>query len=1062
MKPMYLKPFRKFGRLLLASSLAAVAVGNLIAGDDYYKQEPQFHMWPDPTAARYEIKHFGPTGIGLELIQPAFTMRVTNVEPGSPAEACGQLKKGQVIVSVNGHVMKDEDPRVLLGNWITEAEAKDGILKLMVKDAPDAKQEPAEVIVKIPALGAYSKTWPVGCAKSDQLVRQCADFIGANKKGCGIDTDGSALFLLSTGEDKDLEVVKGWMKDFVANFKPNPERNTYPWFAGYGGVAFCEYYLRTGDESVLPVIKDVCDSLSRTIYNGAWMGRGGASYGYMAGGHLNAAGLHAVTFLLMARECGVDVDEHTLQSSLFHMYRFAGHGNVAYGDHLPEGGFAANGKTEGLAFTMQAAANLHADGEKSVYARARDICANKAFYNTSWLFHGHTGGGIGELWKGRAMGLVAEKRPGPYRSFMDERLWMYELARDHQGLFSWVSDWNVSYDSTALGKGGWGAYIPLIYTVPRKALRLHGAPATKYSHTYKIPDRPWGNAADEIFLSLEPGEYLPGKTQDVSKELLPTDASKPVLNRLRDPNISDEVILMYAHHFEHGIRAMAAGAINNHGRHHLVLQLLKSKDARARRAALDAINSGDKKSEGFPDEQLTPEIFQLIGSMIDNPEESWWVVMGAMEAMGRANPDQVAPHFDNMIKWLDHHDWWLRQAAMTGLTPLASDKRYSKRFIDKVGQVISTSNRFGDFRPLGGITARLQDADPEVRNYAMSVLGKSYLKFPTEMIEPGGQDLTGNIDILLGGFARDLALIPGGYDLLYDLARERNPKDTLPHQDLFLSADSSKFGPELRNAIKPTIMEKLIPEYITTNRAKLEKELASREPGPTVEGLIDLYQRAGINEYDWNLFGPKKTEIEWSYYQYDPTDKPLWEPGSRYRRLEWPQGLENWFKPEFNPKSAGWKTGRAPFGSTDGKLEWEGSCVGNFCGCGEPLATLWDKEVLMMRAEIELPPLKEGHAYRLLVGGRSHVNWGDGSDVWIDGTYLAGRKPSDPSLSGVGKRAGGKPWGLLIKDSLRPTFKDGKITLCTTGFMRLKHKETIKANRQSFWFEEMKLPSVGK
>ena len=70
---------------------------------------------------------------------------------------------------------------------------------------------------------------------------------------------------------------------------------------------------------------------------------------------LNAAGLHAATFLLLAKECGVDVDEHTLQSSLRHVYRFAGHGNVAYGDHLPEGGFAGNGKTEGLAFTMQAA-----------------------------------------------------------------------------------------------------------------------------------------------------------------------------------------------------------------------------------------------------------------------------------------------------------------------------------------------------------------------------------------------------------------------------------------------------------------------------------------------------------------------------------------------------------------------------------------------------------------------------------------------------------------------------------------------------------------------------------
>lgn len=604
----------------MAALVAILACSTFAKADDYYAKEPQFHMFPDPDATRYKIKRFGPIGVGLELRQPNFTMHIVEVEEGSPAAATGDLKKGQIIESVNGHIMEKEDPRVLLGNWVTEAEANGGIVKLMIKDAPDASAR--EVVVKIPALGAFSKTWPVDCEKTDKLIRQCADYLAKHKDSTGIGLDGSALFLLSTGEEKDLKVVEGWMKKFVANYKkPEEGRETYPWFAGYGGPAFCEYYLRTGDKSVLPVIKDVADSLSRTIYNGSWMGRGAANYGYMGGGHLNAAGLHAVTFLLMAKECGVDVDDHTLQSSLFHVYRFAGHGNVAYGDHEPEGGFTANGKTEGLAFTMQAAANLHPDGEKSVYAKARDICANKAFYNTSWLFHGHTGGGIGELWKGRSMGLVREKRPEAYRSFMDERLWMYELARTHQGLFGWVSDWNVGYASTAFEKGNWGSYIPLVFTVPRKALRLHGAPPTEFSRTYEIPDNPWGNKADEIFLSLTPGEYLPGKRQDVSKERLPTDASKPILAKLGNPEVSDEVLVMYAHHFEHGIRSVAVGAINKHARFHLVPKLLAAEDPRARATGLSCLN-GMKKSAGFPDEKLTPEIFQLIGKMIDNPEES--------------------------------------------------------------------------------------------------------------------------------------------------------------------------------------------------------------------------------------------------------------------------------------------------------------------------------------------------------------------------------------------------------------------------------------------------------
>jgi hypothetical protein len=170
--------------------------------------------------------------------------------------------------------------------------------------------------------------------------------------------------------------------------------------------------------------------------------------------------------------------------------------------------------------------------------------------------------------------------------------------------------------------------------------------------------------------------------------------------------------------------------------------------------------------------------------------------------------------------------------------------------------------------------------------------------------------------------------------------------------------------------------------------------------------------------------------------------------------------MEDWFSPEFDPKAVGWKTGFAPFGSTSGKLEFSGRCSNDYCDCASPLKTLWEKEVLMMRAEIELPPLKEGYAYRILVGGRSHVNAGDGSDVWIDGNRLENRRKTDPSLTGVGKRQGGKPWGRVIPDEFRPAFEDGKIILSATGFMNFAGGK--KANRQSFWLEEMKLPPVGE
>ncbi len=1041
-------------KLFYFTTLAITALTSCsLLAEKYYKEEPQFHEWPKSKDARYHINRIGPIGIGLELIQPAFTMRISNVEKGSPAHATGQLKKGQIIESINGKTLKDYDPRVILGQWITQAEATDGILKMMVKDTPTAKAK--LITVKIPILGAYSKTWPVKCKKSATIIRNFADFLGKRQAP----SHGAALFLLSTGEQKDLDVVKKWFSGKrigVAN-------SNYPWDIGYAGLAICEYYLRTGDKSVLPKIKSMADALKKSIYNGGWAGRGAAPYSYMAGGHLNAAGVHCVTFLMLAKECGVSVDQHTFDSSLKHFYRFAGHGNVAYGDGLPEGGFVDNGKTGGLAFAMAAAAALTPEGEKSVYAKARDISGTKSFYSTSWLFHGHTGGGIGELWRGPAMGIVKDKRPKQYQSFMNERRWMYELARTHDGAFAWATGWNVKrYSITGHGGGRtWGNYIPLVYTLPLKKLRIYGAPKTKFSNPYSLPKRPWGTKADEAFFSLKPGEYAPGKSLDISKELLRTHASKPLMAFLNNPNISDQDLLAYCHHIDQGVRSATARAINKGNRIHLITPLLKSKDPRGRHAGITCI-TGMFKGKGIPSNKITPEMFNLITDMINNPEEAWWVVEGALNALGRANPSTIAPHVERLSFWLKHEDWWLRKAAMIALTPIATDKRFYKDILPVIGDMIANNERAVALQPVSGIVRKLQSAPPEIQKFAVSVIGEAYVNFPTKLSAPGGQDLTNGISYLLNNIATNLSNTPGGFDKLFAVAKKRFPEKIVPHENLFMKANSDKFGPEVKKAFLPLVKNQLIPNYIKEHKKALKSELAKNSPGRAIMGLINLYERAGITEFRWKNYGPKKTEIKWDYHSFDPKDGKLWERGWRYRKVKWPKGMENWFTADFKPKEAGWKTGFAPFGSTNGKLKFKGRhhCKASFCNCTSPLKTLWEKEVLMMRAVINIPPLKDGYAYRILVGGRSHVNAGDGSDVWIDGKYMATRNPNAPSISGVSKRAGGRPWGRAIDNSFRDAFADGKIILSVTGF--LNHAGGNKANRQSFWLQEMKLPNPEK
>ncbi len=1048
------------GRRLRVSQvlgLALLLTAGVAVADGYYKEKPRFHFFPDPNAARYSLKRFGPVGIGLELRHPSFTMHIVNVEKGSPAAAGGELKPGQIIESINGRTMKEVDPRLILADVITEAEATDGIMRMMVKD--DAEAEAREVIVTIPVFGPYSDTWPVDCRKSDQIVRNAADRLAEAKDALG-PMDGALLFMLSTGEEKDLEVARRWVRKTVEDSDARAEFFTYPWFTGYGGTGFAEYYLRTGDESVLPYIKKHVDYLERTIYNGSWMGRGGAAYSYMGGGHMNAAGVHCLTFLLLAKECGVEVDEHTLQSALRHFFRYAGRGTLSYGDHLPEGG-TDNGRNTGLAFAMAAAANLTPEGEDSVYAKARDHNATKGFYATSWVFHGHTGGGIGEYWRGLSMGIVKDRRPLQYRTFMDGRRWMYELARTHDGVFGWVSGDNVSYDNTGLEGRGMANFIPLIYTQPRRNLRIFGAPRSRYSKTHPLPERPWGNAADDVFYSLEPAEYAPGKRQDISKERLETDAGMPIHDRLEHPDVSDETLLRYAHHIE--MRDAAARAINLHKRHHLVLPLLQSGDPRVRHAGLTCIN-GMAKGGRVPDEELTDEMFEAIGAMIENPDESWWVSHAAMQAMSRARPGQVAPHVDRLLAWLDHDDWWLRNAAIGALVPVVADPRFSAAILAKIGEVLRADRRGKTSDALGGLVGRLNAADPDVQALAIGVLAGAYEHYHTRMVEPGGQDLTPNIPLVLEGHARAIVAVPGGYDALHRIASARFPDQAFPHKELFFAADPAQFGPELKKAFVPTILEEMIPEYVEQHRGRLEGELASRSPGAAIAGLVALYRQAGVDAYDWKLHGPARDQIEWDYLTFDPPEEKLWEGGHRFRKVTLPEGAENWFAPEFDPGAAGWKTGRAPFANLDGKLAPIGNCTAphHFCGCGEPPNTFWDREVLLMRARIKLPPMKDGYAYRLLVGGRSHYDAGGGSDVWINGEYLPHQNRNLATIPAGSGRHSHRPFDVIIDNNVRQHFADGDVLLACTGFLRWGFRSTVIKSYQTFWFEEMKLPGIAE
>ncbi|NNM29781.1 MAG: HEAT repeat domain-containing protein, partial [Akkermansiaceae bacterium] len=792
-------------------------------------------------------------------------------------------------------------------------------------------------------------------------------------------------------------------------------------------------------------------------------------------GHLNAAGTHVLTFLLLAKECGAEVPYRTLHGALRHFYRYAGRGGNPYGDGRPEIGFVDNGKNGKLAFAMAAAAALTPDGENSVYARARDVCAMQSFYTTTFMLHGHTGGGIGEIWRSAAMGLLHEKKPNQYREFMDNRQWHYDLSRRFDGSFGILG--GAGYD-----KEQWGVAYPLAYTIPRKTLRVTGAPPTKFSKPYQLPEHPWGTEADEAFLSLEAVPDKDGRKQDLSGETLARDSSGPFLRRFHGPEQpSDDEIRKYIHHQDYNIRyiaAMKALGINSgyigwrspggKVRPGLVMEFLQSERPRVRGVMFAATAKSGHR---------TPGIIDLAVQAVQDGDESWWVKDAALQILGSAPADQLVPLVDLLVSYLKHEEAWLRNSALTALTPVAGDERCYERVLPAMGELLRTNQRVSvtlGFAP--AIRARIKAAGPDVQKLAAATLKETYTGYAGKKASPAGQNLTPTYEYHLDAIAASLADVPGGLDVLYEIARQRHPNEILPHKKFFLAADSSQFGPKLKKAIKPIIMDELIPEFVGKNRKRLRPlaagEVQSGYPGgkgEPVDELAALYERAGHDEYDWHMFADLRN-AEWAYHSFDPIPAeqvPFDQLVSRYREVTLPKGMENWFAPGFDAAGTGWKTGRSPFGNYKGEIpkgpitKCSAGCVGPECYGATKVNTLWEKEVLLMRGTFKIPPLKDGHRYRLRVNTGQHVGAGGGHLIYVNG------KPLVEAKQGGGRGSGGRPKGAYITKEFLDDFKSGEVTIGIKTFIRhgakysTKPKEKVPQGKMSIHLDEQKLPPMG-
>jgi alpha-galactosidase len=267
-----------------------------------------------------------------------------------------------------------------------------------------------------------------------------------------------------------------------------------------------------------------------------------------------------------------------------------------------------------------------------------------------------------------------------------------------------------------------------------------------------------------------------------------------------------------------------------------------------------------------------------------------------------------------------------------------------------------------------------------------------------------------------------------------------------------------------QKALKPIITDGMLRTFVTDarNKAALLAALKGEKPAnvsqflrDAVDSLNYFYGTAGVQDYEWHAFGPDMNNVEWAYFSFDPPETLDKTKGAgRYRKVTYPEGMANWFAPEFDAAKAGWKKGLPPFGQKDGKLEPLGGCTNDPCLCGVTPRTLWEKEVLLIRGTFDLPPFKPGYRYRFVVGGSNHVRSGEGYAIYVNGKLLA------ESKSGVPNRAGGQPRGGHVYAGMRGEFKGGKVTVAATSFLQFNRRgaEGRPVGHLTLWLEEQKLP----
>ena len=385
----------------------------------------------------------GITGAHVIDVEGRPELVVTRVDPQTPAAAA--LKQGDVIVGANQRLFPEwEDPRVPVGYAIAAAQTRAFRGTLTLHIGRDGRF--LSVDIKLPIDGGWGEAWPFGCKKSEAVAAAAVDYVLER----GDDTFWRDLFLMGVGDRQAMAHVRDNLRKAQRSGVIGSN-----WHGGYKLLCLTEYYLLTRDPEVLPAIRAHVKGLEANQ-----MACGGWSHGPPGGyGVMNQVGQICFIGLVLARECGVEVDPEVLARGVNLSGRFIGTYG-AYGDHAP--GVAKYGKHAPFdnGIVPAHAALFHLLGEEAVARRS----GRRSCYLYRTRMGGHAELIFSIAWSSVGAAFAPEAE---FRMYADHMIWYYELARQRSGALTCLGHTRYRRSTAALG---------MVFALAEKRLRIAGAP----------------------------------------------------------------------------------------------------------------------------------------------------------------------------------------------------------------------------------------------------------------------------------------------------------------------------------------------------------------------------------------------------------------------------------------------------------------------------------------------------------------------------------------------------------------------------------------------------------